>query len=144
MNQITIFITILFTLFSGISLAATNETDAQIKKPNYPIIPYYNFNHPRTRDEVLNAYPWRVDVKNGVDAIEARIMAQYEMVIRDLDNDFEIAKVKIIKEDLNQFIVQVPTKISLSKKTAFRYLITIDKKNGKIKSMVEDFKGPIE
>src|SRR5437016_1230992 len=121
-----------------VSMASTSQAGEGKPKPNYPIIPYYDFNHPRTKDQVLNAYPWRVNTADGVDDIEARIIAQYEIVVRGLDNDYEVGKVKIVKEDLKEFIVQIPAKVSVNKKMAARYLVHIDKKDGKVLSLKED------
>ena len=138
----TTFLAVLIVFFHWFVISAKGEEPKRII--NYPIVKFYDFNHPRTREEVLNAYPWRVDVKDGVDAIEARIIAQYEIINRDLDRDYDVTKAKVIEENNQQCVVQIPAKLSISyRKIPLRYLVTIDKRSGKVKSLEEDAKGPL-
>ena len=125
---------IIFTFFVFLHHTAASADDKKLKEPYYPIITrYFDYNGPKTSDEVLNVYPWRVDVRDGVDRIEAKIIAQHELIVKDLDRDYDISKPKIIEENGQQWVVRIPAKFSMSNsKPAARYLIAVEKKSGKV------------
>jgi len=91
-----------------------------------------NLTKPRTRYAVWKAYQWFVNVNDGVTKKEALIMAQYEVVQKGLDQNYHLAKPKILSETQGQWVVRLPGKFSLTKGKADMYVVCINKEKGNL------------
>ena len=91
-----------------------------------------NSTKPRTKHGVWRAYQWFVNVNDGVTKREALIMAQYEVVQKGLDQNYHLAKPKVLSETQSQWVVRLPGKFSLTKGKADMYVVCINKENGNL------------
>ena len=92
---------------------------------------YHDITRPRNRQEVLQVYGWLVDTKDGVTEREAKLIAQYEVVHRSLDEDFDISKPKIIESNEKEIRVRLPAKFSLMRPRS-EFIVCVDKKDGRV------------
>ena len=100
--------------------------------------PFYNIYRPQTREEIHSSYRALVEKRDGVSKLEAQLIAQYEAVMRDLDNGYEVGKPKVIEETSSQWKVRIPSKFSINDHVKPKdVVIVIDKKNGKVLSVGE-------
>jgi hypothetical protein len=97
------------------------------------VSPFYNIYRPQTKEEIYSSYRVLVDLRDGVSQLEARLIAQYEAAVHDLDHGYEIGKPKVIEETSSQWKVRIPSKFSINDhKKPPDFIICISKQNAKI------------
>lgn len=90
---------------------------------------------PKTRYEILRAYGWLVDLKDGAAKQEAKLIAQREMVMKDdyVYKNYRYESPKIIWETQKEYGVRIPVRFSISHpESTYDYLVCVDKVSGKI------------
>ena len=99
----------------------------------FPFRPFDDVTRPKNADEVRISYAMLVGPRDGVDKVEAKIIALYEMVQRHVDVGYDLSKPKITDAGGGQWQVRVPSYFSINqKKQPPDFLVCVDKKNGKI------------
>ena len=102
------------------------------------VSPFYNVYRPQTREEIYSSYRALVEKRDGVNKAEARLIAQYEAVMRDLDHGYQVSKPKVTEETSSQWKVRIPSKFSINaRKQPPDLIVVIDKTNGKVLSVGE-------
>src|SRR6185436_3944850 len=79
-----------------------------------PIAPPYDIYHPKDRGQIYSSYRMLVEKRDGITSLEARLIAQYEAVMHDLDFGYEVAKPKVIGETEQEWRVRIPSKFSIN------------------------------
>lgn len=98
-----------------------------------PITPSYDIYHPKDRGQIYSSYRMLVEKRDGTSELEARLIAQYEAVQKDLDFSYDIGKPKVIAETPQEWRVRIPSKFSISQnKRPPDFMVCVDKKKGKI------------
>lgn len=93
--------------------------------------PFYDVYRPKTREEIYSSYRALVEKRDGISKLEARLIAQYEAVLRDLDHGYELGKPKVIKETGQEWTVRFPSKFSINdRRRPPDMLAVVDKKKG--------------
>src|SRR5689334_14155049 len=101
MRIIILFLAVLF-------LSSPVHADRKLVFPN-EVGPYDIYN-PKTRDQLYSSYRALVETRDGIDKLEARLIAEYEAVEHDLDLGYEVFKAKIISNDAKEWRVRLPSK----------------------------------
>ena len=93
---------------------------------------FYNIYRPQTREEIYSSYRALVEKRDGISKLEARLIAQYEAVWRDLDHGYDIGKPKVVHETAEEWTVRFPSKFSINdRRRPPDMLAVINKANGK-------------
>lgn len=80
-----------------------------------------------------------VDLSNGVDRVEAIVVAQNEMIRKGFDKKWDISKPKIRFEDEDEWGIKFYPKLSFSKTAPLlNFLVAIKKKTGEITYFAQD------
>jgi len=88
---------------------------------------------PKTRGQVMRAYAKFVDLRNGVNKVEASIIAQLEMMRSEKDNMYDISKPYIMLEKYSGFLVRFPPKSSfIFKGLVPNFWVSVEKDDGRI------------
>lgn len=93
----------------------------------------YDMSHPRTREDVIRVWPWRIDPRDGIDKEEARIIAMHEVIERKLDDQCNLSSAYVSNQNDREWVMAVPTKFSLTHPDKdIAYDVCIDKRTGKV------------
>lgn len=96
--------------------------------------PFYDVYRPKTREEIYASYRALVEKRDGISKLEAKLIAQYEAIMQDLDSGYDISKPKVIEETSSQWTIRFPSKFSINDhKRPADWIYVIDKSKGKIK-----------
>jgi hypothetical protein len=97
--------------------------------------PFYDIYRPKTREEIYSSYFALVEKRNGISKLEARLIAQFEVVTREMDHGYQIAKPRVTEGD-GRWTVRFPSSFSINDRIQKPDLtVLIDTNNGKVISL---------
>jgi hypothetical protein len=99
----------------------------------FPSRPFDDIRRPRTAQEVRVSYRTLVNRRNGIDSLEAKLVALYEMVESRQEIGYDLSKPKILAETANEWRVGIPSNFSINdhRKPA-DFTVCVDKAKGRI------------
>jgi len=104
----------------------------------FPFRPFDDVKRPKTADEVVIAYEMLVNPHDGVDKLEAKILALYKLVRAQRELGYQLAKPKVTDSGA-QWKVAIPASFSINEgKRSPDFLVCIDKVSGKITCFAPD------
>ena len=120
-------ITVMLAFFV-VFLPATHSEATQYHSNNL----FFDSSRPQTPEEVKQSYYRYVSRRNGITKDEAKIIAQFEIVRRMQDDQYDIRRPKVIEESKEAWTVQIPEKFSLTSHSVESHcVIRVEKKSGK-------------
>lgn len=95
---------------------------------------FYNIYRPQNRSQIYRSYRALVERRDGISELEARLIAQYEAVGRDMDTGYHLGKPRVADETAGQWTVRFPSKFSLTTHSLPPDLVMfVGKKDGNVR-----------